>query len=266
MPSHNDQNDVTITNNVFSVSLQPSQTAPSLLIGQTLGERYLIKKELGRGGISAVYLAHDQQLLSRQVVVKVLLDESLRSRWLINKFRHEIEALTRIEHPGVIGILDAKETPEGNPYIVMPYVAGINLRAAMRPGEGMGLERVADIMQQVGEALDAAHEAGVLHRDLKPENIMLQSSRGERDRIRLIDFGIAKIKDSITAPSTGGALTAGTVAYMSPEQLEAKPLSPSSDVYALGVLPMWIFPRRVDAESSLCSLRRSFELLLVLCR
>ncbi|MEJ7654965.1 MAG: protein kinase, partial [Chloroflexia bacterium] len=160
---------------ILEPAASPSSTSPTarpqggLIIGSVLNDRYLIERELGRGSIGAVYLARDQKLLSKLVVVKVLLDESLQNEWVVRKFRHEMEALTRVEHPGIIGILDADKTPEGSPYLVMQYVEGENLRAALRPGEGMELERVADIMRQVGDALNVAHEAGVLHRDLKPE-------------------------------------------------------------------------------------------------
>jgi serine/threonine protein kinase len=216
----------------------PDQATPNterIQAGAVLSGRYLIEKELGRGGIGVVYLARDKELLMRPVVVKVLLEQSLQNEWVVQKFRQEMEALTRIEHPGIIGVLGAGETPEGRPYLVMQYVEGGNLRGAMRT-EGMDLERSAHIMRQVGQALSAAHDEGVLHRDLKPENIMLRRASDGGEQVRLIDFGIAKIKDSVVAPSTVTAMTVGTIAYMAPEQLSAKPVSTASDIYALGVI------------------------------
>ena len=124
-----------------------------------LDDRYLIEKELGRGGIGVVYLARDKQLLSRPVVVKLLLEEGYQDEWVTNKFRQEIEALSRLDHPSIVGIFDSGEMANGSPYIVMQYVEGVNLRCEIKP-EGMNLERVAGIVKQTGRALGAAHEKG----------------------------------------------------------------------------------------------------------
>jgi ATP-dependent Clp protease ATP-binding subunit ClpC len=200
-----------------------------------LNGRYKIEKEIGRGGFAVVYLASDQQLLSKPVVIKILLDESLQNEWVLQKFKQEKEALVRLRHPGVVGVLDADETEDGKPYLVIEYVEGVNLRSVLKP-EGLPLERIANIIRQVGAALDAAHEKGILHRDVKPENIMLQATNDGEEQIKLIDFGIAKIKDSVVAPSTVTAMTVGTISYMAPEQLNAEPVSAASDIYALGVI------------------------------
>lgn len=202
--------------------------------GMILNDRYLIDRELGRGGVGVVYIARDQQLLSRSVVIKVLLDDSTQNDWFRVKFLQEIEALTRIDHPGVVGILDAGTTPDSKSYLVMQYVAGIDLRSVIKPA-GMDLKRVALIMRQVGHALSAAHDKGVYHRDLKPGNIMLQDLGGGEEQVKIIDFGIARIKDSLVATNKETTAVAGTITYMAPEQLMGKP-SAYSDVYALGVI------------------------------
>lgn len=214
---------------------QPATGSTALGVGVTINGRYLIEKELGRGGIGVVYLARDQQLLSKRVVVKVLLEESQKNEWVRRKFQQEIEALTRVEHPGIVGVLDAGALPDGKPFLVMQYVEGVPLRAAIRQ-EGMELERVANLIRQIGRALSAAHDKGILHRDLKPENIMLQTLSDGDEQIKIIDFGIAKLKDSVVAPETVTAATVGTILYMAPEQLSARPVSPASDIYALGVI------------------------------
>ena len=185
--------------------------------------------------MGAVYLARDKpELHSRPVVVKVLLEEALKNDWVVKKFQQEIESLTRLDDPGVIGIFDAGKLDDGTPYLVMQYVEGSNLRERLKP-EGMNLHEAANIIRQVGRSVSAAHEAGILHRDLKPENIMLrQTATGEQ--VKIIDFGIAKVTDSVSGVSTATGMAAGTVIYMSPEQLEAKPLGPTSDIYALGVI------------------------------
>lgn len=203
--------------------------------GITINGRYVIERELGRGGIGVVYLARDKQLLAKPVVVKVLLEGAQQNEWVRRKFLQEMEALARLEHSGIVGVLDAGELADGKPFLVMQYVEGVPLRAALRV-EGMALERVAHLIRQIGRALSAAHDKGILHRDLKPENIMLQTLDEGEEQIKIIDFGIAKIKDSLVAPETATAATVGTIIYMSPEQLSAKPLSIASDVYALGII------------------------------
>jgi predicted ATPase/serine/threonine protein kinase len=203
------------------------------LVGKAL-DRYKIGSLLGEGGMGKVYLAHDQKLLSKPVVIKVLSKVSNQDEWVRKKFRQEIEALARIDHPGVIGVLDAGETPHGDLYFVMQFVEGANLRSAIKPG-GMDFKRVANIARQIGQAISAAHEKGVYHRDLKPENIMLQILGEGEEHVRLIDFGIASVKDSLVATNKATTIVSGTVAYMAPEQLMGKP-SASSDIYAFGVI------------------------------
>jgi len=205
--------------------------------GTLLKDRYLIEKRLGSGGIGVVYLARDQQLLSKPVVIKVLLDELEASEnrvWFKKKFRQEIEALARIDHPGVVGVLDAGEMPDGKAYLVMQYVEGVDLRAVMK-SQGMDLAQVAHIMRQIGQALSAAHEKGVYHRDVKPENIMLQTLGEGEAQVKLIDFGIATVRDSQAATSKDLTKAAGTLPYMAPEQLRGRP-SAASDVYSMGVV------------------------------
>jgi serine/threonine protein kinase len=204
------------------------------IIGSLLGGRYLIEKEIGRGGVGVVYLARDKQLLSKPVVVKILLKGNNENPWFAKKFLQEIEALARIDHPGVIGVLDAGQLPDDKPYLVMQFVEGVNLRSILRTGQ-MSFARTANIMRQIGQALSAAHDKGIYHRDLKPENIMVQSLAGGEEHVKLIDFGIATIKDSQVSPGEQTSTPAGTMAYMAPERLMGE-VSAASDIYALGVM------------------------------
>ena len=205
---------------------EPATSGPGL----RLKGRYVIQKELGRGGIGVVYLAHDEQLHSRPVVIKVLLDQTAGTEWFQKHFLGEIEALVRIDHPGVVGALDAGEMPDGKPFLVMQYVPGGNLRSMMKAGL-LELPAVADVVRQVGSALSAAHDAGVHHRDLKPENIMVKDQgHGER-QVKIIDFGIATVRDPAEA-GTQMTQVAGSVLYMAPEQLVGRP-GAASDIYAL---------------------------------
>ena len=218
---------------------QRPESAPTLdvdeLLGQTLDGRYLIEQKLGSGGFGAVYLASDNKAVSRKVVVKIMRLEEASNEWSRKRFKQEVEALSRIDHPSVVGLFDFGETTSGRPYIVMQYIDGRSLRSFL-VSEGMPFVRVARIIRQIGDALTAAHEAGILHRDLKPENIMVKIDNDDEEHVKVIDFGVAKVKNSIINLSTGQGIAVGTIAYMSPEQLTDQPLTPQCDVYALGVI------------------------------
>ena len=217
--------------------------AQANLSGQIVDDRFVIEKELGRGGVGAVYLARDKTLHDKRVVIKVLLDRSLENSWVVQKFQQEKEALARVDHPGVVGVLGGGELPNSQPYIVMQFVDGVTLRSQIK-SEGMPLDRASETIKQIGRALSAAHEKGIFHRDLKPENIMLQSFGHGEEQVKIIDFGIAKLKDSMVAPSTMTGATAGTVAYMAPEQLAGRATSAATDIYAFGAIAYEIITGR----------------------
>jgi eukaryotic-like serine/threonine-protein kinase len=224
-------------------------------VGATFKGRYHIERELGRGGIGVVYLARDAQLLAKPVVVKVLLDGSGQfapgawAEWLAQKFEHEVEALARIDHPGVVGVLDTGAAPDGRPFFVMQYIDGVSLRVALEDG-AMPLDRAASILRQIGQALDAAHEKGVFHRDLKPENILLRRFGDGEEHVKIIDFGIAKVENPKLRSDTGAEMIAGTVAYMAPEQLRSSPASAATDVYAMGVIAFELVTGRAPFRAS----------------
>lgn len=227
---------ITADQSLPPISLNETSLPSSLsLTGTTLDGRYFIQKELGQGGVGAVYLAQDLKLHRKLVVIKVLLEKSLQNSWVVQKFQQEKEALARVDHPGVVGVLDTGHLPDGKPYLVMQFIDGVTLRSQIKP-EGIPLERAAELIKQIGRALKAAHDKGIFHRDLKPENIMLQSYGGGEEQVKIIDFGIAKLKDSIVAPSTVTGATAGTVSYMAPEQLSGRPVSAAMDIYAMGAI------------------------------
>ena len=202
-------------------------------------ERYEVERELARGAFGVAYLARDTLVYSRRVVIKILFEAEGRAFDDISDeasfrtmFERETMALARIDHPRVVHIYEYGWTSEGEPFIVMQYVEGKTLRAAMGD-RAMGPERAAHIVSQLGAALTAVHDAGVVHRDLKPENVMLQTSYGDEFAI-LIDFGIAKLEVS-RAERSEHKTWAGTPLYMAPEQLRGYPI-PASDVWALGVV------------------------------
>lgn len=210
----------------------PPEQPTEIITKEVLKGRYQLGPEIGRGGFAITYLATDLEVASRKVVVKVLNEWRSGDSWALKKFRSEMEALARIDHPHVVSILDFGQRENGKPFLVMQYVSGGSLRRAI-PRDGLPLAQAAHILKQTGRALTAAHDAGVLHRDLKPENVMVQAGSEGEDQIKLIDFGIATIGqlDSTTESSS----TVGTYAYMAPEQFEGRS-SVASDVYQMGVL------------------------------
>lgn len=215
----------------------PSTTSDhaASLVGSLIVNRYYIERKLGQGNVGVVYLGQDRRLHNQPVVVKVLLGTSLQNQWVIQKFRQEVEALTRLSHPGIVRITDAGELPDKKTFIVMEFINGVTLHSAIA-GKPMALARLAKLTKQIGSALAFAHEKGILHRDLKPENIMLQTFTGSEEQVRIIDFGIAKVRDSLVANNTMVPVAVGTPRYMSPEQLRAEPLTPASDVFSMGAI------------------------------
>src|SRR5262245_38696963 len=213
-------------------SSPPETRAEPCAPGELLGGRYLVEGKLEGGGVGLVFLARDQKLHGTPVVIKVLREDLGHKAWFEKKFKQEIAALAQIDHPGVVRALDVGELSNSRSYLVMQYVSGVSLRSVIAP-LGMELERVASLMRQMGQALAAAHNQGVIHRDLKPENIMLKTVGGE-EYVKLIDFGIATVRE--TAEDEGRTTAViGTRDYVAPEQLRGKPV-PASDIYALGVI------------------------------
>ena len=196
-------------------------------LGGMLGDRYAIERELGRGGMATVYLAHDL-VTDRRVAVKVLLPD-LAMALGPERFRREIEIEQSLDHPNILGILDAGEA-DGQLYFAMPFVAGESLRARMDREGQLPVDEAVRITAAIARGLQYAHERGIVHRDVKPENILL-----EDDKVLVADFGIARALSADQEQKltkTGMAL--GTPLYMSPEQsLGDRTLDGRSDVYSL---------------------------------
>jgi serine/threonine-protein kinase len=205
--------------------------------GDFVNNRYKINSELQKGGLATVYLATDSNLHNRLVVLKVLPNRlnSEAQNWLKNKFLLEIKALSKLHHPNIVAIFDYGILPDSSLFFVMEYIQGYSLRDIIS-NYSLGLlpEQISVITSQISNALEAAHSLGIYHRDLKPENIMVQFLNNSQIHVKLIDFGIATVKDSITS-ITGITTIAGTPTYMSPEHLEGSP-SALSDIYSLGVV------------------------------
>ncbi len=208
------------------------------LIGQILAERYRVTRLLGSGGMGAVYRAEHVHM-RKAVALKVLHREMTAMPEVVARFEREAVAAARIEHPNVAGALDFGQLEDGAFYLVLEYIEGHSLSAALDAEGPFSPLRAVHIARQVAEALAAAHEAGVVHRDLKPDNIMLVDRDGDVDFAKVLDFGIAKLRtdegDGQKALTQIGSVF-GTPEYMSPEQAMGEPVDARSDLYALGMI------------------------------
>jgi serine/threonine-protein kinase len=205
------------------------------LAGRQLGDFRLLRR-LGRGGMAEVYLA-EQSSLRRQVAVKVLKSELATDATYVRRFHLEAQAAAAFVHSNVVQIHEVGHV-DGVHYIAQEYVQGQNLRELLGRAGRIDLKQGLTIMRQVAAALHQAAQRGIVHRDIKPENIMLSGS-GE---VKVADFGLARLTRDATAVNlTQVGLTMGTPLYMSPEQVEGKPLDPRSDIYSLGVTSYQMF-------------------------
>ena len=206
---------------------------------ETLGGRYRIERELGRGGMARVYLAQDVRH-GRPVAVKVIRHEIAASLGR-DRFLREIGIAARLRHPNIMPLYDSGDA-DGLLYFVMPYEEGKSLRARLDTGERLGVAEAVSILRDVARALACAHEQGVVHRDIKPDNVLLSGGAAV-----VTDFGIAKaLTVAAAASGTGPVTQAGTVigtpAYMSPEQAMGDPATDHrTDIYAFGCLAYEVF-------------------------
>jgi serine/threonine protein kinase len=207
------------------------------LIGQTLSDKYRIEELINEGGMGAVYRG-THVLMDKTVAVKVLHPALAADDKIVARFSREAKAASRISHPHALNVTDFGEDPNGVVFLVMEYLKGQTLKEVIHSEGPMPLERVVEIIRQVAGALGAAHSEAVVHRDLKSDNIMLVDVGGG-DWAKVLDFGIAKIKEKVgqdpalTAPN----LIIGTPQYMSPEQCsQAAEIDSRSDIYSLGVI------------------------------
>lgn len=216
--------------------------------------RYLLEKRLGRGAMGQVYLARDQNLVTRRVAVKtvrpdILVDEDMQEGEAIARFEREARTAASIRHTNVVDVTDFGKSPEGVFYLVMEYVQGETLHHLLRREGTLSVYRTLNLLRQVAAGVEAAHDEGILHRDLKPANIFIMQQRKksatfEDGIVKVGDFGLAKIVNQAIADSSGisGSGPAsrgiiGTPEYMAPEQMQMDTkLDARADVYALGVI------------------------------
>ena len=199
------------------------------LIGRTLDGRYRVLRRLADGGMATVYLAVDERL-DREVALKVMRQHLTHDESFVTRFRREARSSASLSHPNVVAVFDQGED-DGYIFLAMEYVPGQTLRDVMRE-EGLLSPRAAlDVLEPVLLALAEAHAKGLIHRDVKPENVMIN----DNGTVKVADFGLARAVTSQTVTSTQGVLL-GTVAYLSPEQVERGIADARSDVYAAGLM------------------------------
>src|SRR6266851_5801687 len=213
----------------FGATLEVSDSA-SIHTGTDFGPRYHVESLLGSGGMGKVYKARDREL-DRTVAIKVLRPDLMTDPMALQRFKHELLLASSISHPNILRIHDLGEY-NAVKFISMAYVDGGDLTQALRKEGRLPLERVLNIMKQLAAALAAAHGVNVVHRDLKPQNILL----GSGDHVYVTDFGIAKTLESDRTSVTRTGAVLGTPLYMSPEQVEGKPVDHRSDLYTFGLI------------------------------
>jgi eukaryotic-like serine/threonine-protein kinase len=215
-------------------------SAPDPFIGQILDSKYELIKRLGQGGMGAVYRARRKHI-GDEVAIKILLDKFVAGHEAAERFRREARAAAMLRHPNVVTIHDFSDgAGETTPaYIVMELVEGTSLRDLLNREGRISPARSVTVMRGVCSGVGAAHRKGVIHRDLKPDNIIIAPPEraGEPETVKVIDFGIAKLKEVDGGSSlTQTGMLIGTPFYMSPEQCLGDPLDARSDVYSIGAI------------------------------
>jgi len=209
---------------------------PGALTGAVLGGAYEVTRLLGEGGMGAVYEAI-QLRLNKRVAIKVMARELASNEEALARFRREAEVTSRLGHPHLVNVMDFGTTDSGEPYLVMEYLDGEDLDHRIRHLGRLPLGTAVEITRQVASALAAAHDEGIVHRDLKPANVYLVRVKGEADFVKVLDFGISKIKASRTKLTRASAVM-GTPEYMSPEQATGliEEIDHRADQWALGCI------------------------------
>jgi serine/threonine-protein kinase len=207
----------------------------------------MLEKRLGRGAMGQVYLASDKKFATKKLAVKtvrqdILSSDDLQEGEAIARFEREAQAAASIQHPNTVSVTDFGETPDGVFYLVMEYVEGETLHRLLRREGTLPVKRAVNLLRQIADGVEAAHELGILHRDLKPANIFIMKGKHGDGFVKVGDFGLAKIVNqtvtdisSNATPSSRGII--GTPEFMSPEQMQPElGVDKRADLYALGTI------------------------------
>jgi eukaryotic-like serine/threonine-protein kinase len=202
----------------------------------TVVDKYTIVRILGRGGMGAVYEARHWKL-ARRVAIKFLLPDFAANREVLRRFENEAKAAGGLEHPNLAAVTDFGRADDGSPYLVMEFLEGEDCAKLLSRQGSLAASRAANIVVQACRGLAVAHKATIVHRDLKPENLFVTDAGDGSDLIKVLDFGIAKLKVADAGVATGTGATFGTAYYMSPEQARgAGEVDPRTDVWSMGVV------------------------------
>ncbi len=219
--------------------MAPKESTPGdPFVGTFVGERFLVKRKIGEGGMGVVYEA-EQTAIDRRVALKVL-HPHLTDEELYARFRNEAAASSRLEHPNTITVYDFGRTENNSLYIAMEFITGTSLDDDIKKNGAVEWQRACRIGAQICSSLRNAHEHGIIHRDMKPENIMLCQRGDDGDFVKVLDFGIAKILEEDGTDQrkalTKTGMVFGTPQYMSPEQIRGEKIDARSDIYSVGVI------------------------------
>jgi eukaryotic-like serine/threonine-protein kinase len=213
------------------------------LMGKALvDERYDLRDLVGSGGMADVYLAHDE-VLHREVALKLLKAQYAENEEFVERFRREARSAASLSHPHIVPIFDQGEAGDGTYYIAMEYLPGGTLKDRITKRGALPPRTATAVTLQIAEALQTAHKRGVIHRDIKPHNILITDS----GHVKVADFGIARAADATTISHPGDIL--GSAKYMSPEQAMGESVGPASDLYSLGVVLYEMLTGKVPFET-----------------
>jgi serine/threonine protein kinase len=225
-----------------------SNPEQDMLLGRTVAGRYRIIEKIGEGGMGTVFRA-DQLSLKRTVALKVLKPEVSDNASALRRFNAEAEMVAKLNHPNTVGIYDFGQDNDGSLFIAMEYIEGLSLRTVLRNQGVLEPARAVHIAVQIAASLADAHQNGIVHRDLKPDNVMMQSRGKAHDVVRVLDFGIAKLRDNDGQAMTAVGDLLGTPQYMAPEQIRGNTLDGRTDVYALAAILYEMVTGRLVFES-----------------
>ncbi|MBA3541177.1 MAG: protein kinase [Deltaproteobacteria bacterium] len=229
----------------------PAGDVYAAMIGREIAGRYRITKKLGEGGMGAVFRA-EQISLKRACAVKLLRPGLAGNQAMLRRFNAEAEAVAKLSHPNTVNIYDFGQDTDGTLFIAMEYVEGKSLREVIQETGPLPVGRALAIASQIAASLTDAHLNSIVHRDLKPDNVMLSERGRHKDVVRVLDFGIAKLRDEsrsgLNAMTQAGDML-GTPQYMAPEQIRGEAIDGRADVYALGCLMYEMLTGRMAFEA-----------------
>jgi serine/threonine protein kinase len=219
------------------------------MVGKPIADgKYQIVRVLGKGGMGTVYQAV-QPAMKRMVALKLIRPDMVTRDDAVARFHKEMMVTARVEHPNTVRVYDFGND-HGKLYLAMEFLAGPSLQEVIQTSRPalLGVERLVRIARQIAHALGAIHAHGIVHRDLKPDNVILLDSFGERDFVKVLDFGIAKVlEEQLRLTATGKPI--GTPTYMAPEQAMGLAVDPRTDLYTLGVMLYQMASGRIPFDS-----------------